>query len=85
MMKTCFFCLLVSYVVLGVDGAPKGRILQGEAVFDITSYGAKGDGTTDDAMVEKLNFTLFCVFILIESVNLGYMKCIYICIRKHIS
>ncbi|XP_047966298.1 exopolygalacturonase clone GBGE184-like [Salvia hispanica] len=50
MIKTCFLCLLVSHVVLGIDGAPKGRILQGETVFDITNYGAKGDGTTDDAM-----------------------------------
>ncbi|KAL1553026.1 galacturonan 1,4-alpha-galacturonidase [Salvia divinorum] len=50
MMNTFLLCLFVSHVVMGIDGAPQGRILQGEAVFDITKYGAKGDGTTDDAM-----------------------------------
>lgn len=41
-------CLLVTNAV--TVGGDQRRFL-GETVFDITKYGAKGDGKTDDAMV----------------------------------
>ncbi|KAL1544962.1 galacturonan 1,4-alpha-galacturonidase [Salvia divinorum] len=61
MIKTCIFCLLISNAVVNIGAAPpKGRILQGETVFDITKYGAKGDDTTDDAMAFIQAFRAGC-------------------------
>lgn len=55
MMKECLALaialLFMKYAVVGGAAFGERRILQSETVFDITSYGAKGDGTTDDAMV----------------------------------
>ncbi|XP_057790420.1 exopolygalacturonase clone GBGE184-like [Salvia miltiorrhiza] len=54
MIKACsvlgIACLFMTNIVVRIEASPKGRILQGETVYDITKYGAKGDGTTDDAM-----------------------------------
>lgn len=55
MMKECLVLgialLFTNYAVIGGGAIGERRILQSETVYDITSYGAKGDGTTDDAMV----------------------------------
>ncbi|KAG6436717.1 hypothetical protein SASPL_101619 [Salvia splendens] len=41
-------CLIIINTIAAAD--EQRRLLQAETVFDITKYGAKGDGTTDDAM-----------------------------------
>lgn len=52
-MKACLVlgiaCLVMNNAITGAMG--ERRILQAETVYDITKYGAKGDGTSDDAMV----------------------------------
>ena len=42
-------CLIIINAIAAAG--EQRRLLQAETVFDITKYGAKGDGTTDDAMV----------------------------------
>lgn len=56
-MKGAWVVLGISYLFLANGVASERRSLQGETVFDITKYGAKGDGTTDDNMVRN-----FCTF-----------------------
>ncbi|XP_047975557.1 exopolygalacturonase clone GBGE184-like [Salvia hispanica] len=41
-------CLIIINAIAAAG--EQRRLLQAETVFDITKYGAKGDGTTDDAM-----------------------------------
>ncbi|KAL1544965.1 galacturonan 1,4-alpha-galacturonidase [Salvia divinorum] len=42
-------CLIIVNA-MDAAGDQRRRLLQAETVFDITQHGAKGDGTTDDAM-----------------------------------
>lgn len=56
-MKTCVGLAIVCLLLVRIEAhPPKKRILQGETVYDIMKYSAKADGTTDDAMVNILNF-----------------------------
>ncbi|KAH6754874.1 hypothetical protein C2S53_019835 [Perilla frutescens var. hirtella] len=49
-IKACLVLGIASLFMTNVDAAKERRSLQAETVYDITKYGAKGDGTTDDAM-----------------------------------